>query len=334
MNKYNRGDQGFFESSTGRDAKFPESLRTLFGGLANRVAQRMKPLLLGMSQDLMDEILAYLTHKSQVALMQTSKSLRKDVGRTVSINRLLSLVAQGCQAEAEAMIEKDPSLLLERGDVTDGAGRTFRGITALQYPVWALDAHMWTMILPLFPDFNHTSGLFFNHTSGLSAAAGEQLRALEEKGTAHGQHFDFKPLLDAYATSLATTTVDAWCRGVGGAQVLLPDHVRQEYIHNAHMRKGNLTDLLFNVAWSSRVSHVAPDWGLSENIRTTIDPIRNADWACTWDRVLGETRAYLYDRKAIRALCTQRRRELTDLLRRYGVEPSPAAESKSPGPER
>ena len=338
MDKYNRGNQGVFESSTGRYAKFSANLRNLLGGIADQVDQRIAPPLRRMNPNLMNVMVSFLTLKERVALLKTCKSLRKDVGRKVRVDSLLSLVAQGGQDEAEAMIEKDPSLLLERGDVTDGAGRPFRGITALQYAVWALDAHMWTMILPYF--------------DGLSApgSAGDQLRHLEKKGTAHGRHFDFKPLLDAYAAYLANPSEETWCRGVGGAQRLLPDHFWQEY------------------TTSDRPFDPTPSFAVAGGRR----PTAQAEWGARWWREqeydggrLGRTWAAVRgarpddpsficattlrlrwwmpictarllvvvqrDRRAVQALCRQRGEELTDLLRRYGVETCPAAESKSPG---
>ena len=61
-------------------------------------------------------------------------------------------VAFGEQDEAKEMLKINPELLLHKGDVTDYSNRTFKGITAFQYALWALDWHMWMMIKKYLPD--------------------------------------------------------------------------------------------------------------------------------------------------------------------------------------
>ena len=280
---------------------------------------------------------------------------------------LLSLVASGEQAKAEELIARDPEILLQAGDVTDGAERCFTGITALQYAVWALDAHMWTMILPYFDRIN------------ARASAGEQLRALEEKGTAHGRHFDFKPLLDAYKAFERSPSEESWIRGVGGAQRLLPDHVVQEYTtpdrpfkptpdfavadarrptaHSKHgvswWRSAEYNQGVLGCAWAAvrmdlgevRIGRCLPKprSGRSESHFSRFGGSVHHDvqifvvcesYCPSHALIVGDyedVSVSVADMAAIEALCRQRGNELTDLLRRYGVEPTPAAECKSPG---
>ena len=235
-----------------------------------------------------------------------------------------------------------------------------------------MDAHMWTMILPLFSDAAPINGF--------SVAAAHQLQALEEKGTEHGRHFDFKPLLDAYAIYRKNPVQDTWCRGVGGAQRLLPDHVVQEY------------------TTPDRPLHPTPSFAVADARRPTCNRDRGVNW---WRAPMGSREAALWlaqiyywphnppstprtgsvlgtgwavsrgnrpmcdalvmcfcnghmptnhadcyfgdglprgwvrsDQHAIETLCRQRCDELTDLLSRYGVKPTPVAETKSPGPGR
>ena len=321
VDKFNRGDQGFFESSTGPDAQFPGSLRGLLGGLAIQVDKQIRPLPY-IDINSMSYMLSFLTLKDQVALLQTCKSLHKDVGRKVRVNRLLSLVAQGRQPEAEVMIQKDPSLLLARGDVTDGAGRTFRHITALQYAVWALDAHMWTMMLPYFDRIDKR------------AEAGDQLRLLEEKGLGeHARHFDFKPLLDAYAAFLAHRSTENWCRGVGGQQRLLPDHMIREHTMP-------LPPFKPSPDFSVPRGHPRPHcelwgtwWGQGE--------YRGERMGAMWAAHKGNC-YYCFnhlesvsngaaDKRAVMAMRKQRIKDLSDLLSAFSISPSQALEHKSPG---
>ena len=138
------------------------------------------------------------------------------------LSKLLQLVAEGEQDQAEELIKKNVGLLLSPGRVTDLSDRTFESVTAFQYALWALDWHIWKMILKYIP----------------KEAAVEQLAALESKGLGqHGKHFSFEAITQAlkkYVDNAAAwnydqRAVDQWCKGVGGAQRLLPAHVINEY---------------------------------------------------------------------------------------------------------
>ncbi|WP_131739701.1 hypothetical protein [Legionella adelaidensis] len=53
---------------------------------------------------------------------------------------------------AKELLQKSPKFLLERGDVTDWAGRTFENITAFEYALWAKDFKMIEMMLHCIPE--------------------------------------------------------------------------------------------------------------------------------------------------------------------------------------
>ncbi|MBS0351002.1 MAG: protein kinase, partial [Proteobacteria bacterium] len=138
-----------------------------------------------------------------------------------TLEQLLQWVAEGEQDKAEALIQKDPNLLRHAGTVKDLSGREFKGITAFQYALWAMDYHMWTMIKKYLPRETQV----------------EQWQALESKGTAHGIHFSLKELTDVLQVYMDNAekwnydqrAVDQWCKKVGGAQTRLPAHVVNEY---------------------------------------------------------------------------------------------------------
>lgn len=124
------------------------------------------------------------------------------------------------------MLQVKPVLALERGTVTDLAKREFKNITGFQYAVWALDWHMWRMLLKYM----------------VKEAAALQFGELEEKGTAHGKHFSLTPLIEALAGYAQNCNAwyraekweemrVYWCKEVGGKQWLLPAHVVNEYCH-------------------------------------------------------------------------------------------------------
>lgn len=157
------------------------------------------------------------------------------------VNEVLSLVAEGEQAAAEEKLKKKPQLASHKGRVTDLSERTFKDITVFQYAAWALDVHMWTMILKYLP----------------SQEATQQLNELKRFGTQHGTHADWRPLITSLDKQLEIINnwydLDAkkkfwqkrehykdkddfygqaeshWCKVVGSHQRNLPVHVVNEY---------------------------------------------------------------------------------------------------------
>ncbi|HQW58495.1 MAG TPA: hypothetical protein PK583_06035, partial [Gammaproteobacteria bacterium] len=136
----------------------------------------------------------------------------------------LQFVAEGEQDKAEAILKSNPNLVLLSGDVIDLSKRTFTGITGFQYAVWALDWHMWTMIRKYLPD----------------ELAWEQAQECEtgpwvrHHGT-HAQHIldnlirALQVTIDLYNPKKNSEGDAAWVQQVGGAQLLLPAHVMNEY---------------------------------------------------------------------------------------------------------
>jgi len=154
------------------------------------------------------------------AILPSPKPALKPVDAK-ELEKLLKWVVEGEQEQAEALIEKNPQLLLASGQVTDLSGRTFKNITAFQYALWAMDYHIWTMIKNNLPLEEQV----------------KQFNALESKGTEHGKQYDIKPLTEALQTYVDNAAgwnydqraEDQWCKKVGGAQRLVPAHVANEY---------------------------------------------------------------------------------------------------------
>lgn len=142
------------------------------------------------------------------------------------VESLLNHVASGEQDEAEVLLKTNPTLGLYKGTVMDLSKRTFEGITAFQYAVWALDWRMWKMLFKYIKP----------------EAAAMQFQELKDKGTAHGKHFSLSPLIKAL--NIYAKNFDSWHQAknwsamecdwhyqVGALQLLLPAHVAQEYCH-------------------------------------------------------------------------------------------------------
>ena len=137
-----------------------------------------------------------------------------------AVERVLRLVAEGEQDKVEALIKKNPRLMMEPGRVTDLSGREFKQITAFRYAVWALDIHMWEMLLQYLP----------------TEVAGKQLAALKSEGTAHGKYYNLQLLIDALKMYVDKFDDWSWIQRdrhwqteVGKEQKRLPAPVINEY---------------------------------------------------------------------------------------------------------
>jgi serine/threonine protein kinase len=141
------------------------------------------------------------------------------------IEKMLLYVAKGEQDKAEALLKHNPTLALEYGAVSDPGGRTFKRITAFQYAVWALDWHMWEMMLKKFTQVEHCTLL-----------AAQQYQELDNKDIEHGQTFSLDPLIsalqvynDKYGGWTDEQRKKHWCEEVGQLQCQLPWNVVNEY---------------------------------------------------------------------------------------------------------
>ena len=92
-------------------------------------------------------LFGYLGPDEANILARASTPFAKSCQKQFIVARLLEHVVKGEQDEAKKMLEEDRSLLLQKGNVKDLSGREFYQITAFQYALWALDRHMWEMLL-------------------------------------------------------------------------------------------------------------------------------------------------------------------------------------------
>jgi hypothetical protein len=191
----------------------------------------------------------FLSQNDRQALAATSKRNyglfhNKPIGARL-VEKLLLFVARGEEDKARQILKRYPELLFNRGNVTDYSMRTFYDISAFQYALWALDTRMQRMIMNVIPKGEAGHALWVELIA--------QDAALEDVGvsyTLNGEtcmkqhHFDFGIIirpLEYYVNHLEdwynenpknwTAIKEAWCRGVGGAQVLVPVNVANEYCH-------------------------------------------------------------------------------------------------------
>lgn len=142
----------------------------------------------------------------------------KEAKMSKELGKFLKYVAEGEQDKAENLLKNNHKLTLQKGDLMDLSKRRFKGITGFQYALWALDWHMWRMILNYLP----------------KEAAALQLAELEAEGTVYGKHFNLAPLVEAlnmYTNKNGSN--QHWCKVVGRNQLLLPTHIVNQYCNPA-----------------------------------------------------------------------------------------------------
>jgi hypothetical protein len=111
-----------------------------------------KDRLSGLIEAPLGRIGALLGTKEIASLASASRHYRSLFGPNLAITKLLHHVVRGQQDAAEAMLRKDPQLLIKKGDVTDYSGRTFHKVSPWQCMLWALDTHhMGRMMLACVP---------------------------------------------------------------------------------------------------------------------------------------------------------------------------------------
>ncbi len=137
----------------------------------------------------------------------------------------LRLIAEGEQQKAEELLKKNRDLVLFPGNVTDLSGRTFESITGFQYAIWALDRHMWTMLL---------NYLTADEAAGQLQHMGSWVRAYGVHAGLAGGPLEnlsaaLKRCIDQGEGWSTEQWIEGWNKQVGGAQLLLPIHVIDEY---------------------------------------------------------------------------------------------------------
>lgn len=173
-----------------------------------------------------------------MSLEKTETLFFKDVSdEEYFLDDLMNAVMTGNQERAEKIIHANPRVLLQRGSVTDPAGREFSGITAFQYALWAGDIkHMALMMVECI--------LCTEYQEEMCRQLSGQIEALEQKNIIYSfkgkswqeSHFNLLPLisgLTAYVDDFFNVCVkkrkQLWCSAVGSCQTDLPIYIRQHY---------------------------------------------------------------------------------------------------------
>jgi len=207
-------------------------------------------------------------------------------------SQFLHSVAHGEYETVAAMLKKDISLLLHKGQVTDASGRRFFHISGFQYALWALDKHMWINILKCLPQNEEGATI--------KEKLLQQYLEVVEKGVAYelnGQriresHFDFEntiiralriQLNDIYQEVKSSDEINKqWREDVGFAQKKLPMHVVYEYCSNGSFGPGtsfidqpSLTNQFYNhlsgkeEKWFHQASELGSGFAIYKSLAST-----------------------------------------------------------------
>lgn len=150
------------------------------------------------------------------------------------VKQFLRHIGFGEQNEAETMLKSTPNLAIASGNLTDCAKRNFKRITGFQYAILALDYHMWTMIKKyLTKEDMHTQLEELTRIATLNKQKGW---IIMPEANSDWPSISWSPLINALETYVKNYDAwngeqcsNHWCQKVGGAQLILPAHVINEY---------------------------------------------------------------------------------------------------------
>jgi len=178
----------------------------------------------------------------------------------------LKHVGYGEQKEAEAMLRANRNLALAHGDLTDcsidpetNAPRTWHNITAYQYAILVLDYHMWTMIQTFMNPEEIREQLEELNNFATLKEEGWIINSISNNKWPSVGWNKLIEALDTYVTYYQVWRDSQcrkhWCQQVGGAQLILPAHIINEY------------------RYPNRPFYPCPNWGDNEETlpRTGVD---------------------------------------------------------------
>ena len=263
------------------------------------------------AQELLVREKAEQERRKEQLQLEKQKAEKDGLAREVAV--FLKLVVSGKQNEAEEALRKNAALARESGDVTDHANRNFTNITGFQYAVWALDWHMWKMILKYLPKDVATA-------QAQTIETGPWVRQ-------HGVVVSWDVLLrelhtyiDNYKRWGTTQYHPQWTRVIGGAQKLLPIHVLQEYCHpdRSFDPTPSFKEQEFPRKLDIDISKLG-EGGHKGGVGRGSDDYCRVVWNFGMDQCPNGSGCPVADRRALAALASVRSEQRVELLATLGV---------------
>jgi len=167
---------------------------------------------------------------SRSSLPQTLPTKATPIVNPQDLAKFLKHIGFGEQNEAEAMLKTNIALALAPSNFADCAKRQFNQVTGFQYAVWALDWYMWTMIKKYMPEEAIKEQLIKLDKEGIAAKDPGANSYKKTKQVSWQNLIDaLQKYIDNYQLWTAEQCQSHWCQQVGGAQLILPAHVINEY---------------------------------------------------------------------------------------------------------
>ena len=152
-------------------------------------------------------------------------------------------VTRGEHDAVKAMLKQDMSLIFKRGPVTDCSGREFEDISGFEYALWALDKHMWAVMIACIPQNEEGGKVLAQLIAQYDKVNTDGVTYKLNGQTITEQHFDFNnTIIKELQTQVDSINAPGvknweaidkqWREGVGAAQKRLPMHVVYEYCSN------------------------------------------------------------------------------------------------------
>lgn len=171
-----------------------------------------------------------------------------------TVEALIQFIMDGDQAQAEAMIQADRSLLSCQGNGVNPASKSFKNIFPIEYAVWSRDFRMLRMILTYM----------------------DPKEALTQiNGTQYKQVFSLRPFCQALETfttkrfSLSSDKKRPYLTAINQAQKTFPAHIIQELGRPPCVQKDSQKrqDIHFDLS----VPHRATEWHTYDLAQKTFD---------------------------------------------------------------
>lgn len=161
------------------------------------------------------------------------------------IHKFIHFVMHGQIDEAQKMLKKDISLLFKKIKATDCTGRIFLKISGFQYALWALDMHMWDMMIKVEKNLEAWNILLAQYTE---VAQAKVRYLLDTNEVISEQHYDFLIVdaLEKHANYFERPLEEItnwdemqkqWQIEVGSAQFKAPVHIALAYSSNEPFTK-------------------------------------------------------------------------------------------------
>ena len=190
--------------------------------------------------DLQHEMGQYLSNQDLMHMLVSSKSNLTLFKPMIDSRRFLHYVVHGEHDIVRELLKKNISIIFNRGRVTDCSGRVFENISGFEYAIWALDKHMWAIMLGCLVQNQEQKQYIDTLLLQYIQCKQTGITYWHNNKKVTETHFNFQKTIinelqeqvDFFNRVGLINLAEAekqWIQGVGGAQALLPMHVVDEY---------------------------------------------------------------------------------------------------------